>query len=94
MTSDQSRLRLSIDACGNVLDVNAGASKALFGFNPVDLVGQPLCAFINVFEEWKAKFGEDNSLLVLLMQHVQDCSEASWRVGVSSPGGAARVSFL
>jgi hypothetical protein len=44
----------------------AGASKALYGFEPTEVVGQPLAAVVDVFGLWRWQFTEDQSLLCLL----------------------------
>jgi hypothetical protein len=74
----------------------AGAPKALYGFEPTELVGQPLAAVVDVFGRWRHQFGEDDSLLALLAaQAMDDAADAginagkagcaSWRVGVHLP---------
>lgn len=47
-------------------------------------MGHKLSAFINVFHQWKDKHGDDAALLQLLIEHSQEATEGSWRVGVSS----------
>jgi hypothetical protein len=49
------RLALTVDQRGTVLDTSASPSN-LFGFEPQsELIGLPLAAFINVFEEFRVK---------------------------------------
>ena len=88
---DQKRLLLRINSAGTVLSASAGAPKALFGFAPAAVVGRPLAAFVNVFGQWRRKFGEDESLLMLLATHAQERSEASWRVTVRPPVADADI---
>lgn len=76
---------LTINHKGVVLSANPGASKLLFGINPSDLVGQHLSSFINVFQQWKKKFGEDDSLLMLLGMQAQDRNDTTFRAGIHPP---------
>ena len=82
---DQKRLVITVNRRGNVLTVNPGASKSLFGFNPTELVGRSLSSFLNSFDQWKAKYGEDASLLLLLCKMAGDLCDDSWRVGIRNP---------
>jgi hypothetical protein len=74
----------------------AGAPKALYGFEPRELVGKPLAAAVDVFGLWRHQFKEDGSLLALLAAQAMDeaagggsskgtASGATWRVGVHLP---------
>jgi hypothetical protein len=76
---------ITVNRKGQVLTVNTGASKSLFGFNPTELVGRPLSSFVNVFSQWKAKYGEDASLLLLLCKKAGEQCDDSWRVGIRNP---------
>lgn len=52
---DSQRVSLTVDQRGVVLAASA-SPKSLFGFDPsADLVGQPLAAFINMFEDFRAQ---------------------------------------
>jgi hypothetical protein len=82
---DQQRLELQLNHRGIVLAVNPGASKAVFGFNPQDLVGRPLAAFVNLFSQWRGKFGEDESLLVMLGMRAEQGLDVIYRCGVHNP---------
>lgn len=82
---DQQRLQLQLNHKGLVLSVNENASKAVFGFNPSELVGRPLAAFVNVFSQWKQKYGEDESLLVMLGVRAEQNCDVIYRVGVCNP---------
>jgi hypothetical protein len=74
----------------------AGTPKALYGFDPSQLVGRPLAAAVDVFGHWRHQFAEDGSLLTLLAARVMDQAPGqgsgsgvvvgpSWRVGVHLP---------
>jgi hypothetical protein len=82
---DQQRLKLQLNHKGIVLSVNPGASKSVFGFNPQDLVGRPLAAFVNLFSQWRGKFGEDESLLVMLGMRAEQGLNVTYRCGVHNP---------
>jgi hypothetical protein len=82
---DQQRLELQLNHKGIVLSVNPGASKSVFGFNPQDLVGRPLAAFVNLFSQWRGKFGEDESLLVMLGMRAEQGLDVIYRCGVHNP---------
>jgi hypothetical protein len=82
---DQQRLELQLNHKGIVLAVNPGASKAVFGFNPQELVGRPLAAFVNLFSQWRGKFGEDESLLVMLGMRAEQGLDVVYRCGVHTP---------
>jgi hypothetical protein len=82
---DQQRLELQLNHKGIVLSVNPGASKAVFGFNPQELVGRPLAAFVNLFSQWQGKFGEDESLLVMLGMRAEQGLDVIYRCGVHTP---------
>ncbi|KAF8055488.1 tmcC [Scenedesmus sp. PABB004] len=82
---DQARLELSLNHRGVVLGVNAGAARGVFGFSPAELVGRPLPAFVNVFGQWRTKFGEDESLLVMLGMRAEQGQSVVLRVGVHCP---------
>jgi hypothetical protein len=82
---DQQRLELQLNHKGIVLSVNPGASKAVFGFNPQELVGRPLAAFVNLFSQWRGKFGEDESLLVMLGMRAEQGLDVIYRCGVHTP---------
>lgn len=82
-----------------MLVVAAGAPKALYGFEPSELIGRPLAATIDVFGRWRHQFGGDESLLgVLAAQALEEAQGDSlgaggkasaagcaWRVGVHLP---------
>ena len=57
--------------------------------HPQSLVGLPLRAFVNVFEDWNARFGEDTSLLSGLWVRALEDADDTWRVGVHVPGGSS-----
>uniref|UniRef100_A0A383VUJ6 PAS domain-containing protein n=1 Tax=Tetradesmus obliquus TaxID=3088 RepID=A0A383VUJ6_TETOB len=93
---DQRRLLLSVNHKGTILQVNAGAPKALYGFEPSELVGKPLAATVDIFGVWRHRFEEDGSLLALLAAQAMEetgagssgrsnAGSASWRVGVHLP---------
>lgn len=78
----------------------ADAPKALVGFDAREaLVGRPLSCCIDVFGAWKARFGDEASLLSLLvvqaLQSTPDTSagndtvagpvSCAWRVGIHKP---------
>ncbi|WIA34679.1 hypothetical protein OEZ86_012993 [Tetradesmus obliquus] len=95
----QRRLLLSINHKGTILQVNKDTPKALYGFEPSQLLGRPLAAALDVFGHWRHHFGEDGSLLALLAEHSMDEESVqgsgsggrssavgpSWRVGVHLP---------
>lgn len=85
------RLILNINSRGTVLSVNNGAPKALFGFNPSDVIGRPIAAFVNVFGQWRRQFGGEESLLALLANRASDKGETAWRVGVHLPVADADI---
>lgn len=62
-----------------------GAPKALYGFEPAELVGRPLAAAVNVFGLWRRQFGEDGSLLALLAAQAMEQQAG----GVSSSSGSS-----
>lgn len=78
---DQQRLELQLNHRGVVLAVNPGASKAMFGFAPQELVGRRLAAFVNLFGQWRGKFGEDESLLVMLGMRAEQGQDVVYRWG-------------
>jgi hypothetical protein len=82
---DQQRLELKLNHNGVVLSVNENASKTVFGFAPSALVGRPLYSFINMFSEWRQKYGEAESLLVMLGQRAEQKLDVVIRVGVHNP---------
>lgn len=82
---DQQRVALQLNHKGVVLSINENASKAVFGFNPSDLVGRPLGSFCNLFHDWKERFGSDESLLILLGMRAQRNMDVIYRAGVHSP---------
>ncbi len=84
---DQRRLVLQLDAQGTVLNVNEGATKALFGFNPSSLVGKRLAEILDVFEQWAAKYGEDMGLVRMLVAQGQ---VSVWNEGIK---GCAHSEF-
>eukprot|EP00775_Hariotina_reticulata_P009651 gene9651-9811_t len=81
----QQRMTLQLNHMGMVLSVNHNAPKSMFGFPPSCLVGRPLATFINIFKEWREKFGEDESLLVLLGLRSGANQDVVLRVGVCNP---------
>eukprot|EP00775_Hariotina_reticulata_P009112 gene9112-9281_t len=82
---DQQRLELQLNHKGVVLSVNEHASKAIFGFEPACLLGRPLAAFINLFDAWRQKFGEDESLLVMLGLRAEQNLDVVLNVGIHNP---------
>lgn len=50
------------------------------------IIGMKLGSFINVFEDWTARFGEDTSLLSGLWMRALEGTDDAWRVGVHVPG--------
>jgi hypothetical protein len=70
---------------GKVLAVNPGASKAVFGVEPRELVGRPLSSFINVFGQWRAKYGDEESLLTTLALRVEQNHDVIVRCGLHNP---------
>lgn len=75
-----------------------GLPESLFGINSSDLVGKPLAAFIDIFGQWRLKYGEDSSLLSMLAFYAlhdadhqggisleTDSMGRAWRVGVHLP---------
>ncbi|GBF97004.1 hypothetical protein Rsub_09801 [Raphidocelis subcapitata] len=83
---DRQRMVLRLAPDGRVESVNPGATRALFGFNPSDAVGQPLRSVVNVFGDWAKKMGEEGSLLTALGVRALEGADESWRVGVMLPG--------
>lgn len=74
----------------------ADLPKTLFGFDGMQLVGQPLSSVIDVFADWKDGHGEEFSLLEMLVAQMTASTDldaasssgracASWRVGVHKP---------
>lgn len=74
-----------------MLSINEGASKIVFGFNPEDLVGRPLGSFLNLFDDWKQKFGDDESLLVMLGMRAEQNMDVTYRAGVHPPFSDAEM---
>jgi hypothetical protein len=62
----------------------AGASKALYGFDPCGIVGAPLAAVVDVFGLWRQQFTEDQSLLCLLAS--QAAAEHSLNTDIDDAG--------
>ncbi|WIA20263.1 hypothetical protein OEZ85_006098 [Tetradesmus obliquus] len=88
--ADQLRLLLSVNYKGTILSVKPGASKALYGFDPSEAVGQPLAAVVDVFGLWRRQFAEDQSLLCLLAsQAAADMSGAEAELEGSSGAGGS-----
>eukprot|EP00878_Enallax_costatus_P025839 GHUV01027676.1.p1 GENE.GHUV01027676.1~~GHUV01027676.1.p1 ORF type:complete len:1421 (+),score=378.88 GHUV01027676.1:621-4883(+) len=84
---DQTRLLLSLNHKGTVLEANTGAPKSLFGFNVAELVGRPLACIIDVFGVWRHEFGEDNSLLTMLsLQALKEGATSMAVIGKSDSG--------
>jgi hypothetical protein len=88
---DQQRLELSLDHRGIVLAVNEAATKSIFGVEPSELVGRPLSSFINVFGQWKATFGDEESLLTSLALRVEESHGVVLRCGLHNPFSDAEV---
>jgi hypothetical protein len=86
---DQQRLVLTLGAGGTITAVNAGATKALFGFKPQDLVGKPARSLVNVLADCSARFGDDARLLAALGIRALEGTEEAWRVGVTLPSAPA-----
>jgi hypothetical protein len=97
---DQHRMLLGINHRGNIVSVNAGASRSLFSFEGQQLVGQPLSSAIDIFTDWKQGHGEELSLLELLVGQLMASDPAatkvttvcaSWRVGVHRPAASGHA---
>jgi hypothetical protein len=90
---DSQRLVLTVGESGTVLAVNAGASRALFGFLPQTLVGQRLSSFINVFREYARAHGSDDTglLTALGVRALEGAADDAWRVGITAPGASEKV---
>lgn len=82
---NQQRIEVQINHQGVVLELNQGSNKDVFAFPPEELIGRPLASFINVFTQWRHKFGEDDSLLALLGLRSEQGLDVIYRVGVHSP---------
>lgn len=89
--ADHQRLELSLNHRGVVLAVNAGASKALFGLQPSELVGLRLSAFVNLFGAWRARFGEEDSLLASLALRCEQGQDVVLRCGLHNPFSEAEI---
>jgi len=48
-------------------------------------MGRPLSAFINLFDAWRQKFGEDESLLVMLGVRAEQNLDVVLNVGIHNP---------
>jgi hypothetical protein len=64
------------------MNTPAGASKALYGFEPANIIGQPLAAVVDVFGLWRRQFTEDQSLLGLLAHQ----AAADMSAGIDAEG--------
>lgn len=82
---DSQRVELQLNHRGVVVSVNEHAGKAVFGFQPQDLVGRPLASFVNLFSLWKQQFSEDESLLTMLATRAEQNLDVIYRAGVHSP---------
>eukprot|EP00775_Hariotina_reticulata_P003511 gene3511-3781_t len=82
---DQQRVELRLNHKGVVVSVNENASKMVFGFAPSALVGRPLTTFVNMFSEWRQKFGDAESLLVMLGKRAEQKQDVVIRVGIHNP---------
>lgn len=87
---NQQRLELALNHRGTVLSVNPGASKAVFGVEPSELVGKSLSSFINVFGQWKAKYGSEEGLLTKLALRVEQSHDVVVRCGLHNPFSEVR----
>jgi hypothetical protein len=86
-----------LHSCNAMPTLFAGTPKALYGFEPSQLVGRPLATAVDVFGQWRHQFNEDGSLLTLLAARAMDepsgqgsgskgtVAGPSWRVGVHLP---------
>jgi hypothetical protein len=61
----------------------AGSSKALYGFDPSDVIGRPLASIVDVFGLWRRQFTEDQSLLGLLTHQ----AAANTSAGIDAEAG-------
>jgi hypothetical protein len=82
---NQQRIELNLNHRGRVLSVNGGANKSVFGVEPKELVGKPLASFINVFGQWKARFGSEEGLLTMLALRVEQNHDVVVRCGLHNP---------
>jgi hypothetical protein len=57
---------------------------------PSELVGKPLSSFINVFGQWKAKYGSEEGLLTKLALRVEQSHEVVVRCGLHNPFSEVR----
>ncbi len=89
---DSKRLLLHLNQHGTVLSVSNATPKTLFGFRPTDLIGQPLEAFVNAFEQCKASRGNTSTLLMQLASRSDMEPDASYRVGVKDPNVRGKAS--
>lgn len=87
---NQQRLELALNHRGTVLSLNPGASKAVFDVEPSELVGKPLSSFINVFGQWKAKYGSEEGLLTKLALRVEQSHDVVVRCGLHNPFSEVR----
>eukprot|EP00878_Enallax_costatus_P033546 GHUV01037053.1.p1 GENE.GHUV01037053.1~~GHUV01037053.1.p1 ORF type:complete len:119 (-),score=22.09 GHUV01037053.1:80-436(-) len=77
---------LQVNQHGVVLSVNKCTGQPVFGLEPSELVGRPLAAFVNVFAQWRQKYGEDVSLLAMLcMKAAEFPGSVVVRVGLHCP---------
>eukprot|EP00877_Chromochloris_zofingiensis_P009836 jgi/Chrzof1/5105/Cz15g11180.t1 len=81
----QKRLMLTLNEQGQVIAATNATPTSLFGFSPHDVIGAPLSAFVNVFEEWQRQGKDVISLLALLVTHEQEHAGSCWRVGLHAP---------
>lgn len=66
---------LTLNEQGQVIAATNATPTSLFGFSPHDVIGAPLSAFVNVFEEWQRQGKDVISLLALLVTHEQVCPD-------------------
>jgi hypothetical protein len=88
---NQQRLELTLNHKGCVLGVNEGANRSIFGVDPADLLGRSVASFINVFGQWRAKFGSEDGLLTMLAMQVMQNHEVTVRVGLHTPFSDAEI---
>lgn len=68
-----------------MLATNPGATKSVFGIEPSELVGKPLASFVNLFGQWRAKYGSEENLLTMLALRVEQNHEVVVRCGLHTP---------
>lgn len=91
---DGQRVSFIVDQQGKVLSVSGTCATQLFGFDGNDLIGRPLAAFVNVFEEYRVNGGKETELGTGIASLNNPMNGTSKGSGSADKGDAALLSIL